>query len=73
MHTIKLNISDKVYSKFIAVLERFKGTIKIVEETNHSEWIGLDHSEIEKTVASINQMNNGEIIDHSQVMNKYKH
>ena len=71
MHTIKLNISDKVYSKFIAVLERFEGAIKIVEDTNHSDWIGLNQSEIEKTIESIDQMNNGKIIDHNQVMNKY--
>jgi hypothetical protein len=74
MHTIKLNITDKVYVSVVEALKKFKGDVTIIENIDSSfdEWQNIDNSEVKKTMQSIKQMQEGKVIDHKDVINKHR-
>ena len=74
MYTVKLNISDKVYFNVIEALSKFKEDVTIIEDLNfnNKEWNDIDSSEIKKTLHSIVQMQNGEVVSHDDVIKKHR-
>ncbi|MCK5907169.1 MAG: hypothetical protein KAG37_06235 [Flavobacteriales bacterium] len=75
MHTIKLNISDNIYSKVISALEQFDKGVEITEETtlDNSAWKKLSKEDQEELLISIEESKDeANLISMDEFRDKYK-
>ncbi len=75
MHTIKLNISDNIYSKVILALKKFDKGIEITEETyiDDSAWSKLSEEDKEELLISIEESKDeANLISMDEFRDKYK-
>ena len=75
MHTIKLNISDSIYTKVISALKKFDKGVEIIGETtiDDSEWSKLSEEDKEELLISIEESRDeANLISMDEFRLKYK-